>query len=100
MEVTFADATLDELEVNENCKSRFDKQLLRAYRKLMRFIRDATDERDLRAWPGKHFEKLQGDRSHQYSMRIDSQWRLVFEITPRSPKNIIHVVSIEDYHKG
>ena len=98
MEVTFGDDSLDELENDDRCKSRFDQSVVRAYRKLMRYIRDATDERDLRAWRGKHFEKLKGDRSHQHSMRIDSQWRLVFEIQPGNPKNVIHVVEITDYH--
>lgn len=98
MEVTFGDDSLDELENDDHCKSRFDQSVVRAYRKLMRYIRDAIDERDLRAWVGKHFEKLQGDRSHQHSMKIDSQWRLVFEIQPGKPKNVIHVVEITDYH--
>jgi proteic killer suppression protein len=100
VEITFADSALDDLETNEHCKGRFDRSVLRAYRRVLRYIRDATDERDLRAWPGKHFEKLKGNRSHQYSMKIDSQWRLFFEIKKSSPKNIIHVVEIEDYHKG
>jgi proteic killer suppression protein len=100
MEVTFGDPDLDDMEANENCKSSFDKSVLRAYRLLMRYIRDATDERDLRAWKAKHFEKLGGDRSHQYSMRIKDQWRLVFEIKKATPKNIIHVVSVTDYHRG
>lgn len=100
MEVTFADKTLDDLETNLHCKSRFDKSVVRAYRKLLQYVRDASDERDLRAWPGKHFEKLLGNRAHQHSMKIDYQWRLVFEIEPSSPKNIIRVLSIENYHKG
>ena len=100
MEVTFGDPDLDQLETDERCKSRFDKAVIRAYRRTMRFIRDAADERDLRSWPGKHFEKLKGDRSHQHSMKLNDQWRLVFEIRAGSPKNVIHIVAIEDYHKG
>jgi len=33
-------------------------------------------------------------------MKLNDQWRLVFEIREHSPKNVIHVVAIEDYHKG
>lgn len=98
MEVTFGDSKLDALESDEDCKSKFDKVLVRAYRRLLRYVRDAEDERDLRAYPGRHFEKLKGDRSHQYSMRINDQWRLVFEIKEGNPKNVIHVLAIEDYH--
>ena len=66
----------------------------------MRFIRDAVDERDLRAWPGKRFKKLKDDRAGQYSMRINDQWRLAFEIRKGDPKNTIYVIEITDYHKG
>ena len=98
MEVTFDDGRLEELENSEHCKSRFAPSVVRAYRRLLRYIRDAEDERDPRAWPGKHFEKLKGDRSHQHSMKIDSQWRLIFEIRESDPKNVIHVIEITDYH--
>lgn len=100
MEVTFADPFWDELEANEHCQSRFDGSVVRAYRRLVRYIRDAADERDLRAWPGKHFEKLSGDRAGQYSMKVDAKWRLVFEIRKGTPKNVIHVIEVTDYHKG
>jgi proteic killer suppression protein len=100
VEVTYADPRLDALEQGEQGKCKLDKSVVRAFRKLMRYIYDAVDERDLYAYPGKHCEKLKGDRSHQYSMRIDSQWRLVFEIRKGNPKNTIHVIAIEDYHRG
>jgi len=98
VEVTFGDSKLDALESDPNCRSNYDKAILRAYRRLLRFVRDAEDERDLRAYSGRHFEKLKGDRSHQYSMKINDQWRLVFEIKAGNPKNVIHVMTIEDYH--
>lgn len=100
MDVTFADLDLAGLESDEDYKSRFSSPVVRAYRRLLNFIRQATDERDLRAYPGKHFEKLDGDRSHQHSMKIDKKWRLVFEIRKGNPSNTIHVVEIVDYHKG
>lgn len=98
MEVTFGDAGLDALESDPAHKCKWDTSLVRAYRRLMRFIRAAVDERDLRAYPGRNFEKLKGNRSHQYSMRLNDQWRLVFEIVRSEPKNVIHVLAIEDYH--
>ena len=44
------------------------------------------------------FEKLKGDRSHQHSLRLNNQWRLIIEIQKADPKNIIVVLDIEDYH--
>jgi plasmid maintenance system killer protein len=59
---------------------------------------EAVDERDLIAVRGNNFEKLKGNRSHQYSMRLNDQWRLILEIKTASPKNIVVVIDIVDYH--
>jgi len=45
-----------------------------------------------------HFEKLKGNRDHQRSMRLNDKWRLVIEIRPSQPKNVVVVVGVEDYH--
>lgn len=45
-----------------------------------------------------NFEKLKGSRSHQHSMRINQQWRLILELKQANPKNVVVVVAIEDYH--
>jgi toxin HigB-1 len=97
VKVSFADPALEELEQKTNSKTRLSHQVVRAYRKTMNFIRDATDERDLR-FPGLHMEKLKGKRSHQYSIRLNNQWRIIFEINKAFPCNVIHIISIEDYH--
>lgn len=70
----------------------------KGFRKVLRFIRSAVDERDFRAMRSLNFEALKGDRSHQHSFRITIQWRLIVEIQKSSPKNIIQLIAIEDYH--
>jgi proteic killer suppression protein len=45
-----------------------------------------------------HFEKLKGRRSHQHSMRLNQQWRLVLGFEGDAPNKVSVVVSIEDYH--
>ncbi len=64
----------------------------------MQAIRAAVDERDLYALRGLRFERLKGDRSHQCSLRINKQWRLVVELRGDAPKKRVAVVAIEDYH--
>jgi proteic killer suppression protein len=98
MEVEFGDAQLEQLEKDLAFNAGFGIAIVRGYRKLMRFIRAAGDERDFRAMRSLNFEKLKGDRDHQYSLRIDAQWRLIIELRKASPKNVVIVVSIEDYH--
>jgi proteic killer suppression protein len=76
----------------------FGRQVSRAFRKVMGIISAAADERDFYALKSLHFEKLKGDRSHQRSMRLNLQWRLILEIEESTPKNTIVVIDIEDYH--
>lgn len=49
---------------------------------------------DLKAPPGNHLERLSGDRSGQYSIRINGQFRICFEWTDDGPTD----VEIVDYH--
>jgi proteic killer suppression protein len=49
---------------------------------------------DLRVPPGNHLEALKGDRSGQYSIRINEQWRVCFRWTELGAEN----VEIVDYH--
>ena len=53
----------------------------RLFRKLQ-LIDDATCDADLRAPPSNHFEKLRGHLSGFHSVRVNRQWRLVFEWDP------------------
>jgi proteic killer suppression protein len=45
-----------------------------------------------------HFEKLKGARSHQHSIRLNRQWRLIVELERSANGRLVIVVSIEDYH--
>jgi len=98
MDVEFSDEELSRLETQEDFKAGHGPEVVRGYRKVLRFVRSARDERDFRAMRSLKFEKLKGDRSHQHSLRINRQWRLIVQIMPGTPKNRIRVVAIEDYH--
>lgn len=47
------------------------------YRKLQ-MVGAAHSLQDLRVPPSNHLEKLKGDRSGWYSIRVNRQWRLCF----------------------
>jgi len=49
---------------------------------------------DMRAPPGNRLEALSGDRSGQWSVRINDQWRLCFRFEDRTAFD----VEIVDYH--
>ncbi len=65
----------------------------RAYKKLLMINNAATIE-DLRIPPSNHLEKLSGTRDGQYSIRINSQWRICFYWDA----NDAYEVAIVDYH--
>ncbi len=64
-----------------------------ALRRLM-LLHAATELVDLRSPPSNRLEKLSGDRSGQYSLRINDQWRVCFEWVDGDAYN----VEIVDYH--
>ena len=66
-----------------------------ALRKL-RMLNRATSLEDLRVPPANRLEKLKGDRSGQYSIRINDQWRICFHWRD----NDAYDVEIVDYHRG
>jgi proteic killer suppression protein len=97
-EVSYKDDSLEKLERDANYTAGYDTAIVRAFRKRMWTIRNATDERDLRELKSARFEKLVGDREGQYSMRLNDQWRLILEIEGKSPNKRITIVEIADYH--
>lgn len=98
MQVEHSDTALERLETEPGFHAGFGRDVVVAYRKRMQLIRAARDERDFYALKSLRFEKLKGDRAHQRSMRLNDQWRLIVEVKPATPKNIIVIIAIEDYH--
>jgi proteic killer suppression protein len=98
LEVVFRDRGLYELATDKNARSGFSQAIEKKFRLRIQQIVTAVDERDLYALPSLHFEKLKGDRSHQHSMRLNDQWRLIVELEGQSPNKRIVIVAIEDYH--
>ena len=91
--ISFADKDTERVWRRERSK-RLDLDTQRAaLRKLL--ILDAADVLDdLRVPPGNRLEKLRGDRSGQYSVRVNQQWRICFRWTSAGPQD----VEIVDYH--
>ena len=79
MIVGFRDAWLRDFFV-EDVRS---KEILsdlgsRLFRKIQ-LIDDATTDQDLRVPPSNHFEKLRGNLAGFHSIRVNKQWRLIFQ---------------------
>ena len=57
-------------------------------------IDNAENIQDLKVPPSNHLEKLSGDRTGQYSIRINDQYMICFTMD----NNNIYDVEIVDYH--
>jgi proteic killer suppression protein len=100
MEITFADNELDKLESDAGFIAKHIPQgITNSYRKRMQLIRATSDERDFYNLKSLHFERLEGKRKHQHSMRLNNQYRLILELLEDNPHGkVVKVVGIEDYH--
>lgn len=74
---------------------RFPNELRRAARRKLLYLHDAAELKDLRAPPGNRLEALKGDLKGFHSIRINDQWRVVFNWQSGSPID----VQIIDYHR-
>lgn len=94
--VRFADKSLEALETADS--PDLAAAITKAFRLRMQTIRAAKDERDFYALKSLRYKKLEGKRSHQHSMRLNDQWRLILEYEGNGPDKTIVIVAIEDYH--
>ena len=63
-------------------------------RRKLRMLNNSVDLRDLKIPPSNRLEKLKGDLSGFYSIRINDQWRIIFRWFAGHSSN----VEIIDYH--
>ena len=63
-------------------------------RRKLRMLNNAQDINDLRIPPANRLEKLKGDLEDYYSIRINNQWRIIFQWL----NNDSYDVKIVDYH--
>ena len=63
-------------------------------RRKLRMINNAQNVNDLRIPPANHLEKLSGNLSGLYSIRINNQWRIIFNWE----NDNAFEVQIIDYH--
>jgi proteic killer suppression protein len=90
---TFADKETEQLFSGQFIR-KLPKDIQKtALRKLVQ-LHAATELEFLRIPPGNKLEMLRGDRSGQYSIRINDQWRICFSWHNGGA----YVVEIIDYH--
>lgn len=98
MDIEFRDRRLALIRTDRAAETRLPISVIKSCREKLIVIAAAPDVRTLRNWKSLHFERLKGDRAEQCSIRLNDQWRLVFELDEnRSPPAVI-VIAVDDYH--
>jgi proteic killer suppression protein len=88
----FTDRDTEQLFLSERNR-RFSSITRVALRKLIQ-MNQAGQLSDLSVPPGNRLEPLKGNLSGMHSIRINSQWRIIFRWTDNGPAD----VAICDYH--
>lgn len=79
MIVSFRDDWLRDFFIEDIRSKRIPADIeSRLFRKIQ-MIDDAMTDQDLRVPPSNHFEKLRGELEGWHSIRVNKQWRLIFE---------------------
>ncbi|PSK99834.1 type II toxin-antitoxin system RelE/ParE family toxin [Cecembia rubra] len=73
---------------------KLPNEIQHAARRKLRMLHNAQSLQDLRIPPANRLEKLKGNLSSFYSLRINDQWRIIFVWD----NNDAYQVQILDYH--
>ena len=98
MKVEFRERRLALIRTDRAAETRLPVAVIKSCREKLIELEAAPDERTLRNWKSLHYEKLSGDREGQRSIRLNKQWRLVFELDDCSSPPIANILGVEDYH--
>ncbi len=61
-------------------KYRFQPDIVRRYKRCISLMRDVPDLLSLAKYKGLNLEKLRGDKLGLFSIRVNNQYRIEFEI--------------------
>lgn len=98
MEIEFADMTLALIETDDAGATRLPVAVIKSARRKLTILRAAPDDRALRNWKSLHYEKLKGNRKGQRSIRLNDQYRMIFELDDEAEPQKATILTIEDYH--
>ena len=98
MKIEYRDKqNLKQVEKDDSLDGMLPTGVGKSFRKKINFIKGTLNEGDIVAWQSLRYEKLKGERKGQKSIRLNDQWRLIFETADGEDPKFI-VLGFEDYH--
>ena len=88
-----------ELEVVRG-KQKFPLEVVKQYKRKVDILIDIENVTKLRQHKSLNFKMLKGDRKGEYSIRLNDQYRLIFEeIKTKEDKVVINILIINEISK-
>lgn len=93
----FADQATEDVfnGINSKASRKFPVELHRSAQKRLDYLNRAETLEDLKSPPGNRLHPLEGNRTGQWSIAINDQWRITFKWAEEDGP---YEVKIEDYH--
>lgn len=98
MKVRYGDDDLSLVETNQAHRLKLPVDVVQTARRKIRYLRQALDERDLYALASLHYEKLEGDREGQRSIRLNKKWRIILNIDRDCDPLEIEILEISNHY--
>lgn len=89
------ETSLDEIKG----KHPFGREIIKQYKKKVQLLVGLTKIEQLRQFRGLNFEPLKGDREDEYSIRLNDQYRLIFEIKSNHKIEVILINEISKHYE-
>jgi|ERR1035437_9168327 proteic killer suppression protein len=80
-------------------KQAFSKDIIKQFKKKVQLLTVISSIEQLKQFGGLHFEFLKGDRKGECSIRLNDQYRLIFEQTGNKEIAIILVNEISKHYE-
>ena len=93
MIISFGDKETHKIWEGERVKG-FSRDIQEIARRKLRMLNSSQDINDLMVPPSNRLEKLKGKLKEFYSIRVNSQWRIIFKWNNGNAE----LVEIIDYH--
>lgn len=98
MRMRFADSKIALVETDKFHKLGLPMPVIKTARLRLQFLREAIDERDLRAMKSLNFKKRKGAQDGEYTIRVNDQYRITFLIDEERHPHELVILSIGDTH--
>jgi proteic killer suppression protein len=98
MKIGFKDPKLEAAYFEGKRMPRLGPAVERSFVEKVRILASVASEVDLYNLKSLHFEKLSGDRDGQRSIRLNRQFRLIFETRKTDDGSLAWIIEVADYH--